>query len=151
MKYYFLLYFSLLLLFSCKKEAVSNPIPSFSDTPVISLISVSSTTVRQFTDSIIFTIKYQDGNGDIGYEFADSMSLFLIDTRVPLTFAYHIPPVAPIGSDIDVEGTYEIVLDHTIIFDPALNPEITIFEIKLKDRANNWSNTLLSPIITIIP
>ncbi len=137
------------VIYSCKKDPDPIINPPISDIPEIVLSSVAPTTVEQFTDDIIFSIHYLDGNGDLGFEEADSLSLFIIDNRVPLTNKFHIPPLSPIGSDITIEGDLNVVLENVIVLDTANATETTTFTIKLKDRAGNWSNEVISQSITI--
>ncbi len=58
------------LVFSCKKkeDAVSN-------TPLLSIVSVTPTLVKQFKDSIIVIASYTDGNGDLGRQDPDANAL----------------------------------------------------------------------------
>ena len=142
----------LLLVFSCKKAtnpANDQPNEPVSDTPVIELLKFAPTTVTQFKDSILFTVKYLDGDGDLGYKNADSASLFLTDNRASLTETYHIPPLAPEGKEIAIEGNLIIKLDRTALLDTSNTQETTTYSIKLKDRAGNWSNTITTGSITI--
>ncbi len=131
-------------------EDPGSPTP-MSDVPSITLDEVSATTVTQYADPIYFTVSYQDGDGDLGFEDADSLSLWLIDERDPdnLIQKYHIPPLAPIGSDVSIKGTFEIELERTAILDEDNTTETTTFTIKMKDRAGNWSNEVVSATITI--
>ena len=105
--------------------------------------------VSQFDGPIVFTIFFQDGDGDIGFEDADSSALFLTDERFPLTEGYHIPPQTPGGAELTIQGTWELHLDHTILMDPYASSETATFRLKLRDRAGNWSNEVVSPPITI--
>lgn len=133
--------FILLIAFSCKKDEESSPNKPIGNIPQISFVSALPNEVKEYTDSIIFIIEYLDGDGDIGYEDADSTSLYLTDNRVPFTEKYHIPPLTPAGSNITIQGQLRIVLNHTAILDSANTTETTSYSIKLKDRAGNWSNT----------
>ena len=143
------------LLNSCTKEEKTintetdkKPAPAI--TPTISLQSVNPTTVVQFKDSIVFNIKYNDGDGDIGFAEADSNTLYLTDTRKNLTEEYHIAPVAPIGVKIAVEGVLKIKLEHTILLS-GTTTETTTYNIKLRDRSGHFSNVITCPAITINP
>ena len=57
-----------MILFSCKKknDASTEPNPVISKVPSITLVSATPTTIHQFSDSIVFTIHYTDGDGDLG-------------------------------------------------------------------------------------
>ena len=143
----------ILVLFACKKEDTPAPASytAMSDTPVIQLITVIPTMVNQFKDSIVFTIGYKDGDGDIGFKNADSLALYLIDSRMNITEKYHIPPLTPDSTKVNIQGTLRIVLDHTALLNDSSKAETTTYTIKLKDRANHWSNSIVSKTISINP
>ena len=56
--------------FSCDKEPIMDieggPSDLISQIPAIELISVQPATVQQFIDSLVFSISYIDGDGDLG-------------------------------------------------------------------------------------
>lgn len=141
MKIYLYLLLTIIILSSCKKEILPTE-------PTIELVSVSPSTVVQFKDSVIITIKYKDNNGDIGDELADENSLQLKDSRLPKADFQHIKPLAPIGSNIKIEGELKIKLNALFLLGNGTT-ETTVFTIKLKDQAGNWSNEVTSSPITI--
>ena len=134
---------------SCKKDEESQPLPPVSEVPQIEFISINKTAIQQLGDSLVFTISYLDGNGDIGFENADSAALFVTDTRFPLTHPYHLPPFTPAGTELAVQGALNIVLENIILKNSAANSETATFKIYLKDRAGNSSNEITSPEVTI--
>ena len=136
-----------LLFSSCQKDDGPNPI---SILPEIELKSVSPSSIQQF-DSLVFTIHYTDGDGDLGDYDADTLSLWITDNRFPLTEKFHIPPLAPQGAVITITGDLIVTLDHVILEDQASSSETATFTIKLKDRSGNWSNEVTSPSVTITP
>ncbi|MDP7568021.1 MAG: hypothetical protein QF383_06480, partial [Flavobacteriales bacterium] len=73
------------LLLSCEKEEV------MSDTPIIDFISISPTTVQEYTDDIIITISYTDGDGDLGENNPDINNLFVEDNRNGIEYKFRIP------------------------------------------------------------
>ena len=129
---------------------INEPNPEISDIPEIELIAVTPTTAQQFKDSIQFTISYIDGNGDLGTTDPDEHTIEVIDNRDDLVFTYHLSPRTPDDTDITIQGTLDIILDNTIILDPMSTSETTTFSIRIRDRANNWSNTVTSETITIV-
>ena len=139
------------LISSCKKDKSNDPIQKASNTPVIELVSVTPTTVHALQDSIVFTIKYTDGDGDLGFAEADSMTVFLTDKRFPIVNPFHVQPLSPLGTTISITGNLEIILNNTILKDNASASESAVFEIKIRDRANNYSNVLTTPAITVLP
>ena len=140
------------IFFGCKKDAQTTALPTTSVIPAIQLISITPTSVHQFTDSIKFDIQYIDGDGNVGDYSADSTSLIIIDNRnSALVNKFHIPPVTPQGSSIEVQGEFIAVLKSIILLNSSSSSEATTFSIKLKDRAGNWSNVITTPTVTITP
>ncbi len=135
------LIFSIVLLQNCT-EKEPNKIP------VISLVSMTPTTVHQYTDSVIIIIHYQDKDGDIGIPDADKNSLWIQDARLVNPDEYFISPLAPIDTEVSIEGEFRIKLKNTFKLGTAAQ-EITKFNIWLFDRAGNKSNILETPELTI--
>lgn len=131
---------------SCKEEIVSNgnPIPN------IQFISISSTKLKQFTDSLVVTLKYKDGDGDLGDVSADTLSIYVRDSRLSKADYYHLFPLSPISNKLSIDGLLNIKIKNIFLLSTSPS-ETTKFEIKLKDRAKNWSNTIFTPNIEIIP
>jgi hypothetical protein len=139
-------------IYSCTKNDInSQPLPKISIVPAITLKSVVPTTVHQLTDSIVFTIHYVDGDGDLGYANADSNSVVVTDNRFPLNFYYHLQPLAPLNTTEAISGDLPIVMPNTILQNPNDQQETATFSIKIKDRAGHWSNTVTTGNITILP
>jgi hypothetical protein len=146
----FLLLLLMLFLFSCgKKNDGMNP--PISAVPEIELLHLSSQTIHALQDSIVFAIKYTDGDGDLGDYDADTLSLWITDNRFPLTEKFHIIPLAPAGTNIVITGELDVTMDHVILKDQTAASETATFTIKLKDRARNWSNEVTSSTVTILP
>ena len=133
-----------LFCFSCKKDE------NETFAPEISLGNISSTTVVQFTDSIQIEIEYSDDDGDLGYENADSLSLWVHDQRLVNPDGYYVPLLAPVTANVPITGVMDFKLRNTFLLGEDIE-EITTYSIRLKDRAGNWSNTLETPEITILP
>ena len=140
----------ILIVASCKKDDADILL---SDEPTIELVKVlpESQQVQQFSDELIFTISYSDGDGDLGTVDPDMYSIELIDTRDPdvLKFEYHLSPRSPAGTEVSITGEINVVLEHTIMIDDSNNSEETTFKIRLKDRAGNWSNEVETEMFTI--
>lgn len=134
-----------LLVITCKKKKEPEPDP----VPTIEIISITPSTVQEFTDSILIKLKYKDANGDLGDQSPDEHSLYVKDSRLPNPDTYHIKPLAPISSDnIPIEGELTIKLNSMFLLGTGTS-EITTLAIKIKDRAGNWSTEITSPQITI--
>jgi len=132
------------LLGGCTKEVVA-PINTI---PLINFKSVSATTLVQFKDSLVITFEYTDGDGDIGEENPDKNDLQIKDSRLSKPDFYFVKPLAPPGSSINIKGTIAVQMKNTFLLGTA-NSEITTFELRLRDRAGNWSNSIVTPVITI--
>ena len=117
--------------------------------PSIELVEVAPMAVTALQDSLVFYLRYTDGDGDLGFAEADSGVVYLTDQRFPLTEIYHVPPMAPEGSDVAVTGVWSIILFNTIMADPAAVSEEATFSIRIRDRAGNWSNTVTSSAVAI--
>jgi hypothetical protein len=128
----------------CKKEeiVVANP------NPLLRLVSVSSKNLKQFKDSLIITIEYTDGDGDIGETNPDLNDLQIKDQRLSKPDYYFIKPLTPPNANIKVKGTIAVQIKNTFLLGTA-DSEITTFELRLKDRAGNWSNSVKTHVITI--
>lgn len=133
---------SILFIFSCKKDG------TVSSTPTIKLLSVSSTSLLQFKDSLVINIEYTDGDGDIGEIEPDKNAIQIKDKRLTKADYYFIKPQSPPGSKIITKGTININIKNLFLLGSS-NSEITSLEIKLKDRSGNWSNAVNTPNITI--
>ena len=141
-----ILMFCVLLVFAtCKKDETG---PNNDGIPYIELLEVSPVNVKQFSDSIIFQLSYADSDGDLGYENADSFSLQLHDNRLNDPDWFYVPPLAPIGQSINISGTLKIVLASTFLLGNGASETIT-YNLRLKDRTGNWSNTITTPLVTI--
>lgn len=127
---------------SCKKDNKAGA------APVISLISVSTTSMKEFKDSLTILISYTDENGDIGEDDPDKNDLKVKDRRLSEADYYFVKPLAPPGSDIKISGTIAVQVKNTFLLGTG-SSEITQFDIQLKDRSGHWSNTVNTPQITI--
>ena len=142
------------LLFSCEKDEV------ISDTPIIDFVSISPTTAQEYTDDIIITISYADGDGDLGennpefwdidsiHFYPDINNLFVEDNRNNIIYHFRIPELSPSGSTITIEGNFNITINGTGITDESSSQKVD-YSIYVKDRAGNKSNTITTSSITI--
>ncbi len=135
--------FCLLLVSACAKEASPSA-------PVIKLIDVSSTSIMQFKDSLVISLEYTDENGDIGESDPDKNALMIKDRRLANADFYFVRPLAPPGSNIRINGILKVQVKNVFLLGNGIS-EITNFDIKLKDKAGNWSNTVSTPEISIHP
>ncbi|MCX6296288.1 MAG: hypothetical protein NTX97_09505 [Bacteroidetes bacterium] len=152
---------SSVILSSCVKEK------NFPSTPSIEFFYYSAYS----KDSADCVIKFKDGDGDIGILPEDSTSpndfrlkyLYkdLIDgTFKPfdefpgtpamdtLIYSYRVPNLTPDGQYKALDGEIKAKLRGLIYFPTH---KIVKFEIKLRDRAGHWSNTVTTNEITVTP
>lgn len=138
-----------LLLFSCKKQQSNEPLPTISDNPEITSVSVSTTSINQFSDLLI-NVNYIDGNGDLGTVDADVKSIFVTDSRDnTIIYEFHLQPLAPEGQSIAIQGTLKVNIENVILLSQTNNSEAVRFSIYVIDRAGNVSNTAQTSNITI--
>ena len=133
---------SIVLLFSCEKEQV------ISDTPIIEFKSISPTTVQEYSDDIIITISYSDGNGDLGENNPDIHNLFVEDNRNGIVYQFRIPHLAPDNNSIAIEGDFNITINGSGITNDLSSQQVK-YAIYVTDRAENKSNTITTSTITI--
>ncbi|MCC7298458.1 MAG: hypothetical protein IT244_09005 [Bacteroidia bacterium] len=135
----------LLTLGGCTKETQTsegNPIP------IIFLVKAEPNSIQQFKDSFTITLGYEDGDGDIGYENADINTLEIKDTRLTKPDYFYVPPQAPTGSKIHIKGQLVVKLRNLFLLGSGA-AETTTLEIRLQDRAGNWSNKITTAQLTI--
>lgn len=128
----------------CKEDTL----PQANPQPVIQLMGVSSKTIKQFKDSLVITISFTDGDGDIGENNPDKNDIWVKDSRLTKPDFYFLKPLTPPGSTLQVKGSIAIQLKNTFLLGTA-DTETTNYEVKIRDRAGNWSNTITTPAITI--
>lgn len=134
----------LLFVFSgCKKEE------AISDIPSIEFVSITPNPAIKYQDEIKITIRYKDGDGDLGENAADIKNLFVTDSRNNVTYEFRIPQLAPDGSNIIIQGNLPINLPTQGFIDDSHTTESTVYSIYLKDRAGNQSNTVQTTTLTI--
>jgi hypothetical protein len=134
-----------LLFFGCKKEELREDL----DVPYISIKRITPKIVQEFTESVLLEIAYEDGNGDLGFQNPDVLSLNVQDSRLNTPDFYHIPPLAPDGEEIYIKGTFNVYLNTTFLIGVGSSEKLT-YSVRIKDRAENWSNTVTSEEITVV-
>lgn len=131
-----------LAMIACSKEK------TYESIPVITMDAVSATSIHAFTDSLIFTIGYTDGDGDFGENAADVKNCFVRDNAEGITYAYRIQQLAPSSAAIAIKGRLNVKMDHVAVSGTATSYTKT-FTIYVVDRAGNKSNTVVSAPVTV--
>lgn len=139
-----LIVISSILMFGCTKYVETKE----SELPSITFKSITPTNIKQFEDSITITIGYKDGNGDLGNENPDDLSIYVKDNRLKKEDYYHLHLLSPPDKSLAISGTLNIQLKNTFLIGSG-NNETTSYEVKIKDRAGNWSNPITTTLINI--
>jgi len=111
-------------------------------------LNIEPKNVKEFSDSIIITLSYKDGDGDLGNKDPDKRQLSVRDARLVKADFYHIAPLAPIGQNIPIDGTLRVKIKNTFLLG-AGGDENTFYELRITDRAGNTSNFIKTDPITI--
>lgn len=139
----------ILLLQACQ------PIRLFDETPAITFISVEPLVVTEITDSIVITIGFTDGDGDLGLPEEDTTSdVTIFDKRRGLPafgdilYPYRMPVVTPPGNNKQISGEVRLVIQNTFRR-PGLSTDTVHYSIQIRDRALRESNVVETPDIVI--
>ena len=119
--------------------------PAFDTTPRIELVAVSADRVQEFVDPLTITLAYEDGDGDLGTADPDVNLVTVRDSRLSEPDTYYLPPLAPVGQSVSIQG--EVVIELPALFllgnGSAESLELTI---TLTDRAGQISNAVTAAI-----
>ena len=133
---------SILLIFSsCSKEedqVIFN----------INLLNTFPTEIIEFEENIYVRIFYQHPEGFIGFSDPDYLSLEVKDSRLSQADYYHIIPVTPPDNSLSVTGELLVEIDSPFLFGNG-SLEIVNFTIRIQDQNLNWSNSIITPNITV--
>lgn len=140
------LYIAILFGFSCTEVNLVDSVPG---PPSISFISIEPKVVREFKDSIIIRIRYQDPDGDFGHSDPDIELLSVHDLRLKNPDGYHVSPLAPKDSKISIDGELEIYLKNSFLLGTG-DEEPTSYELIMTDRSGNKSNAMITDQIRIV-
>ena len=134
--------FSILLIFSsCTKEedhVIFN----------INLLSTFPTEIIEFQENIYVRIFYQHPEGFIGFSDPDYLSLEVKDSRLSQADYYHIIPVTPPENSLSITGELLVEIDSPFLFGNGIM-ELVNFTIRIQDQNLNWSNSIITPNITV--
>lgn len=162
-----LVFFISIIAVSCLKKE------EFPDEPHIEFKSFDISTDVDGNKSATLTIKFTDGDGDIGLNQGDTLGSFCPDTclfhynlfceyyekidgnwtHIPrdwlggdIPFYYRIPDLTPAGQNPSLSG--EIVLDMPTYFLSLTPGDTARFEISIVDRSFNISNKVITTEFT---
>lgn len=137
--------------------------PEYPLEPVIEFRQLSRDWMSQDqfnTDSLLITISFTDGDGDIGTEDG-TFDLFITDTRDNfMPPAYRLPKVPEQGTGNGISGEISFVVFTTCCFFPdgqdpcTVNPtyptDTLSYLIYIRDRAGHTSNVIETPPIVLL-
>ena len=146
--------FLLVLTFGCVTP------PEYPLEPIIEFVSMSKDTMpRGFaSDSVLVTLSFTDGDGDIGRK--DTISdVFITDSRDSNVTKGRIPFVPELGASNGIKGEISVVIDNSCcifpnqLYDgcseelPSYPYDQVVYAIYIVDRSGNKSNTVALPPI----
>ncbi len=129
--------------FSCKKEKVE-----FSAVPSIEFLSITPSVAHQYTDSVTITIKYSDGDGDLGQNDASVKNCFIKDNRIGIIYDFRIRQLSPDNSISPITGTLNLELGGQGITDNSSLQNVS-YTVYVVDRAGHKSNEITTSSIAI--
>lgn len=135
---------ALFLCYSCNKDKIE-----FDSTPSIEVTAISPGSVQEFTQPVTVTIKYKDGDGDLGENSSGVKNCFVTDNRIGITSSFRIQQLGPDGSNIPITGSLNIDLGGQGITDTSLTSQNVSFSVYVVDRAGHVSNTATTAAITV--
>ena len=146
-----------LLVYSCTKP------PEYPIEPEIEYLRLTKNAMQQGAfneDSVLVTISFTDGDGDLGDQ--DSLNLFITDARTGfLENSYKIPFIPEQGASNGISGEISFALFTTCcIYDDQSIPPCTpntnepskqvTYKIYIEDRAGHRSNEVETEPITLL-
>jgi hypothetical protein len=133
-----------LVVVSCKKDEID-----FAAEPSIEFVSITPATATQYTDAVTITIRYEDGDGDLGENADGVKNCFVTDNRIGITYQYRIQQLAPDGASIPIAGNLEIDLGGQVITDSTSQQHVN-FTLYVVDRAGHASNSVTTGDVVIL-
>jgi len=150
----FIGFFFLVLIQACIKP------DEFPPEPQITGVSISTNSIKNFSEPLTVFIGFEDGDGDLGSSDEDSLfNLSITDTRTGFVSQFTIDNIPPQGSVDDISGEVQVAYASTCCIQEAIayctpdsslpNYDTLYLEIQIRDRANNLSNTVTTEAIQI--
>lgn len=125
-----------------------NTSEEISEVPEISFENVTPSVVTEYQDSLVFTLSYRDGDGDLGENNTDNDNLFIQDSRNDVAYGFRVQQLAPNNADIAIQGNLTVTLPNTAIIGGG-SSETVSYTIWIVDRAGNESNKVTSSSVTV--
>ena len=131
------------VIFSCKKDT-----EKFSKIPSLEFVKITPSVAAEFVDEVKITVLYRDKDGDVGENDPEVKNLFVTDNRNDVEYSFRIPELTPEGSEIAVEGNFEINLKVLSMVGDQEEGSAA-FSVYILDRALNKSNSVTTEAITV--
>ena len=132
--------------------------PAFSVIPQIEFVSISPSVIKEW-EPFELTLKYRDGDGDLGSDSnskPDTFDFILVDTRTPLPKGLKedyssgfLPNLTPKTKNPSIQGEIKMRLEGIGIVNQLYDKEDVIFKVTIVDRKKQKSNTVLTSPLTI--
>ncbi len=149
--------------------------PEYPDEPIIEYVGINKAQIHQDgpdipIDSLLITISFTDGDGDLGFSPQDNvLDVFVADSRSPNNFvpSFKIPQIPKQGVGNGISGEITLMIRNTAFgiccenedfplaspCQPASYPTGSTnemyYRIQIMDRAENRSNIIETIPITI--
>ncbi|WNJ19737.1 hypothetical protein [Pontibacter sp. G13] len=123
-------------------------VPEIDPVPHLEVVSITPTDLQEFSQPLELVLAYRDEDGDLGSTDPDEHTLHIQDSRLEDPDTYHIPPIAPVGSAVSIQGTLEIPLPAPFLLGNGAS-ETFSFRLQIRDQAGNWSEPISTPPITV--
>ena len=131
--------------------------PLFPVEPELEFVSISPSEVQELQDSMVITLRFRDGDGDIRNQDSlqeDFANLEVVDLRPTLVDSvakifYKFPEYTTNTCNPSIQGIIKIEVSPTLVFPRNLSTQKTAFSVRLRDAAGNWSNIITTDSITI--
>lgn len=138
---FFVFILCIVCIFSCKKkEVVQNP--------SITFVDISPSKIVQFKEPVFIRFSYTDPDGDVGEDNPDTYSLEIRDSRLKDADYYHIPPLSPPSTSLNISGELKIRINKIFLIGNS-KQETTSFRVRIKDKAGNWSNEITTSSLVV--
>ncbi len=129
--------------------------------PQITNVTINKSSIQNLIEGFTITVEFTDGDGDLGVtETIPEANAFFIDSRTAYVDSMLMPYISPQGTvnsifgQIDFEFSSECCIAISGISctpDAEYFPTDTVtYDIIIKDRAGNVSNTATSPPLIIM-
>ncbi len=153
-------YLLLFLVYGCGSKE-----PVFPPEPRIEFVSAEPDTVKEpldFTNptkenKLFLTIRYEDGDGDLGSPNKEDLNFVIFDRRglgkIPFdTLKYSLPDLTPQALNQSIQGTIRVEIAFLLRRSGQMAEDTAFFEMYIIDRAGNRSNSVESgPVYILAP